>query len=546
MTSALPLIILRDKKATAKLNAWGLRASCVPDPDRLNGHFGGDDVILVPDNSDQGYAYINAIGATLTNCANSIHVVRLEGADSLRTWLRRGGTAEQLRSAISNAVEWVPLPPDSDSNSDQQKRAESEAAEQELIDELARLNRRDYDRRRVQTASEMGIRSSTLDDEVQARRNEIEQHEIFEPPLVGHWLVEPWDDEVDGDALLTSLVQSIQRHVIITDDQAVAVALWIVMTWAHSEAATHSPVLLVTSAVPGEGKTQLLGLISFLACRGFVITDPTPASIYQFAESYEPTLAIDDADDIFSGAQKLRAVINASWVKNTAFVTRGTARGKARRYTIWCPKAFGMIGRKMPASTLERCITVEIKKKLPDERVEKFRQVDRSEFEILRRQSLRWTAENMSDLRETASNISDGFGDFYNRASDNWTLQIAIAHLAGGKWPELALSAATATAAAITADNKALPVQLLGDIRDVFENRGITKIHSDPLTAALVALEDRPWAHFRGNRPLTKWQLAALLKPFKISPDSVRVDDTILNGYHLRQFDDAFARYLTK
>jgi putative DNA primase/helicase len=541
MTSTLPLIILSDKQTTAKLNELGLRALCIPDPNRLNGHFGSDDVILIPDNSDAGYEYINAIGVALTSHANSISVVRL--SSDLRIWLRDGGTAEQLRAAISNAVEWVPLPPDSDS--DQQKRAKAEAAEQQLIDELARLNPRNYDRRRMQAASEMGIRAGTLDNEVRARRD-AKQHEVLEPPLVGHWLVEPWDAEVDGDTLLTNLVECIQRHMIVSHYQAVAVALWIVMTWAHGEAATHSPVLLVTSAVPGEGKTQLLGLISFLACRGFVITDPTPASIYQFAETYEPTLCIDDADDIFAGAQKLRAVINSSWVKNTAFVTRGTARGKARRYTIWCPKAFGMIGRKMPASTLERCIIVEIKKKLPDEQVEKFRQVDRSEFEILRRQSLRWTADNMSDLRETASKLSDGFGGVYNRASDNWTLQIAIAHLAGGKWPELALGAATATAAAITADNKALPVQLLGDIRDVFENLGITKIHSDPLTAALVALEDRPWAHFRGNRPLTKWQLAALLKPFKISPDSVRVDDTILNGYHLRQFDDAFARYLTK
>ncbi len=318
------------------------------------------------------------------------------------------------------------------------------------------------------------------------------------------------------------------------------------MTWAHGEVGTHSPVLLATSAVPGEGKTQLLGLVSFLACRGFVATDPTPASIYQFAERYEPTLCVDDADDVFRGAHKLRSIINSSWTKNTAFVARGGGRGKVKRYTIWCPKAFGMIGRKMPASTLERCIVIEMTKKLPDEHVEKFRQADCSEFEQLRRKSLRWTAENMPELRDAATKISNGFGGLHNRAGDNWTMQFAIANLAGGKWLDLAQSAAAAIAASVTADDKAQPVQVLSHIREIFSTMGTSKIHSDPLTAALVAREDWPWAHYRGNRPLTKWQLAELLKQFKIAPGSVRIGNLVLNGYHRDQFTDAFSRYLGK
>jgi hypothetical protein len=345
----LPVIILHDEKATAKINGWGLRASCIPDSNKLNGRFGGDDVILVPDNSDAGYAYVNAVGAALSGRAKSIRVVRLEGCGEVTTWLHGAGTADELRAAIGEAVEWVPPPPDDDPK----KRAEADAAEQQLIDELARLNLRDYDRRRSQAASDMGIRGSTLDSEVRARREQIE-NEMPEAPPAGHGIVEPWPEEVKGDALLASLVQCIKRYMVITDDQAVAIALWIVMTWAHGEAATHSPVLLITSAVPGEGKTQVLGLISFLARRGLAPGNDTPASIYQDADRWEPTLCIDEADDIFRSS--MRSVINKSWTKNTAFVTKGTARGRTRRWSIWCPKAFGMIGRRMDASTIERCI----------------------------------------------------------------------------------------------------------------------------------------------------------------------------------------------
>jgi hypothetical protein len=47
------------------------------------------------------------------------------------------------------------------------------------------------------------------------------------PALYPHWNVEPSDDAVDGDILLRSLTERLPRYVIISEDQALVVALWI-------------------------------------------------------------------------------------------------------------------------------------------------------------------------------------------------------------------------------------------------------------------------------------------------------------------------------
>jgi hypothetical protein len=57
------------------------------------------------------------------------------------------------------------------------RKSNEALAAREKIDQLARSNRVDYDRKRKQTAEELGLRVGTLDDEVEARRDEIEEEE---------------------------------------------------------------------------------------------------------------------------------------------------------------------------------------------------------------------------------------------------------------------------------------------------------------------------------------------------------------------------------
>jgi hypothetical protein len=60
----------------------------------------------------------------------------------------------------------------------------------------------------------------------------------------------------EGEQVLDSLVAFLRRYVVMSEPQAVAVALWIVHTHAL-DASEQSPLLAITSAEKQSGKTRL-------------------------------------------------------------------------------------------------------------------------------------------------------------------------------------------------------------------------------------------------------------------------------------------------
>jgi DNA primase len=207
----------------------------------------GADVVLVPDNDEPGWRHVNEIGALLSGIAKRTRVLvlpHLPPKGDIKEWAAAGGTREQLDTLIEQAPEWQP-PTVEEAAVSNENKAKATADEQKLIDELARLNAVDYDRRRNEAANQMGIRRGTLDDQVNARRAE-HSDEARPPPLFGHWVVEPWPEAVGTPTLISSLGDRIKRHVVLSDDEALTVALWIMFAWVHDAAAVHSPILLVT------------------------------------------------------------------------------------------------------------------------------------------------------------------------------------------------------------------------------------------------------------------------------------------------------------
>ena len=96
---------------------------------------------------------------------------------------------------------------------------------------------------------------------------------------------------VQAANLLHQLATRLKQHVVFPDEAANAVALWVAFAWTH-DAATHSPMLLVTSAERDSGKTTLLGLVNLLAPRGLMLIDPSPAVLYRLVEKWKPTLVV--------------------------------------------------------------------------------------------------------------------------------------------------------------------------------------------------------------------------------------------------------------
>jgi hypothetical protein len=87
-------------------------------------------------------------------------------------------------------------------------------------------------------------------------------------------------------------------------------------------------------------------------------------------------------------------------------------------------------------------------------------------------------------------------------------------------------------------------VQLLGDIRAVFETGTEDKISSADLIDKLKEIETSPWADWGKGKGLTPNGLSRLLKPFEIRPRNIRTDGKVPKGYLRESFEDAFCRYL--
>lgn len=138
--------------------AWRLvfAATCNPGGagkwrSEYNEHFRGADVVLVPDNDDPGWGHVNQIGAALDGVAARVRVLVLPGlppSGDLSDWIAAGGTREQLETLIAEAPDWsAPSEPEAGPVVEEARKTDA-AREQALPDELARLDRLDYERRR--------------------------------------------------------------------------------------------------------------------------------------------------------------------------------------------------------------------------------------------------------------------------------------------------------------------------------------------------------------------------------------------------------------
>ena len=94
-------------------------------------------------------------------------------------------------------------------------------------------------------------------------------------------------------------------------------------------------------------------------------------------------------------------------------------------------------------------------------------------------------------------------------------------------------------------DAEVLEIQLLADIRDVFNNIGCDFIATKDLLGHLYRCESRPWGDRQyGHVVLTNVKLANMLHGFNIRPIQKRLGAKTARGYELAAFEDAFQCYL--
>ncbi len=409
------------------------------------------------------------------------------------------------------------------------------------IDELAQLSPIEFEQCREKEAKILGFRVGFLDAEVAKRRPKGQDSTTGQGSAIIFPNLEPWPEPVDASSWLNCVRREFQRYIALPKHAAETIALWSLHTHAL-EAFTISPRLALTSPEKRCAKTLTLDVTSHLVFRPLPAANITSAALFRGIEKWSPTLLIDEADTFLRDSNELRGVLNSGHHRATAHVIRTTGEDhEPRSFGTWGAVAIALIG-SLPGTLEDRSITIPMRRRRPDEPVDRFRLAAGVELLDFARSAARWARDHLDDLRNADPELPNGLHD---RARDNWRPLIAIADLAGGDWPRLAREAAVALT---PIEDASRGVQLLEDLSAIFTERGeIERLPSGDLVTALLALESRPWVECqRGGRPLTALGLARRLREFRIAPAKWWTAAGAVRGYNLKDLREAFERYLPK
>jgi hypothetical protein len=343
--------------------------------------------------------------------------------------------------------------------------------------------------------------------------------------------------------VLDLVLALIERHVAITAEERMVVALWVLHTYVFEQFDT-TPRLPVLSPASECGKTRLMVLMKLLVNQPNYSDNVTPAVIYRELELRPgTTFLLDEADNQnLLNDHVLRSVFNGGY--GCEGCTDRIVNGQPKKFSIFAPLAVAAIGT-LPLPLLRRAAAViNMRRHAPGEmQIQRLDRFDPS-FPAAREEIKKWGATCRLAHDPEMPSL------FRNSAVDNWRVLFAIADDLGHG------DAARAVAIELSAKrpDEDLGVMLLIDIRTVFLARGFDRISSLALVDALLGLEDGIWNEWGGPQDdrvphkLKQGELARMLKRFHIRSSTVwplhrQPSDKSRRGYHKHQFEAAWRAY---
>jgi hypothetical protein len=344
-----------------------------------------------------------------------------------------------------------------------------------------------------------------------------------------------------GAVLIRRFEEIFKRYIIAAKGVSLVSALYALM--AHCfDVFGWIAYLALTSPAESCGKSHAADVVDWASARPEILVSITAPALYRLITEAKPTIVVDEAEVLTGDGETtvaLRAVLHAGCAPDDWIIRCAPNSHELQRFSPWCPKVFCAIGG-LPAVPSSRCIQVEMQRKGAGERTEKWiRRRVRTELSKLSAEMAVWVAAHKEQIREVYESLPDE--SFEHRMGENFAPLEATLSVADR--PRLSELTTARHNLAGSGDSCLEGVQLLKDIRKVFEDRNVTEMKSDALTSALVEIEGSPWAKGSRGRPLTQHKLAKLLKPFKVYPDRIGDRDSRLRGYKISWFQDAFARH---
>ena len=349
---------------------------------------------------------------------------------------------------------------------------------------------------------------------------------------------------MDGATLLGHIVNFLEMYFVLPPKASTLSALWIIGAWVYEEFFIF-PYLAIHSPLMRCGKSNLLATIGALTPRSFKADDITPAVLFRCVEQYHPTLLLDELDQ--AGLKQnwdTRAILNAGYRADGSVpraVPKRDGDYEVKFFNVYCPKVLAGIGAFLPATISDRSIHISMTRKTKQEKVARWSMKNvHSQCEPLKRQLARWAEDNREVL--VAGAKPQILQELDDRQWDNWEPLVTIADLLNGKWPEKARDAAKTFSKTTGDDN--VRVELLQDIKAIFDETDTVRLSSKDICEELAKMEHRKWPEWRNGKPITARQLASLLQPFGVGPKGIRIGNKTPRGYELEDLGDSFTRYI--
>jgi hypothetical protein len=181
--------------------------------------------------------------------------------------------------------------------------------------------------------------------------------------------------------VLDDVASFVARFNVFPSEHCVpTLALW----YAHTHMADRfyvTPRLILDSAEPGSGKTRVLEVAQFLVAAPEMTISAKPAALFRLVQAGPITILFDEVDTVFNPKASgncdnddLRAMLNAGY-KRSATIPRCVGDVKAmqvKRFKVYAPAVLAGIAGGIPATITTRAITIHMRRRRPDERVDQF------------------------------------------------------------------------------------------------------------------------------------------------------------------------------
>jgi putative DNA primase/helicase len=168
---------------------------------------------------------------------------------------------------------------------------------------LAKLSSLEYQQQRKDVATRLGVGIAFLNRQVLAQQKAEQPSGQGQPiKLIEH---EPCHEPVEGTQLLDAIADLILRHVVMSRDEAKAIALWVLASFGF-DAFFIFPRLLIKSPEKGCGKSTLVDLIGCLVNRPLVASHTTASPLFRLIAKMQ---LLDEADAYLRNNEEARAII---------------------------------------------------------------------------------------------------------------------------------------------------------------------------------------------------------------------------------------------